>query len=91
MIAAIRQGLVGFGHFWWDFLIGDTPELALATGVIVAVNVTFLPGVTGSGVGAEALRTKSNVPILATKASAVPFNVPWKGVDGASGKVAELL
>ena len=37
MIAAIRQGLVGFGHFWWDFLIGDTPELALATGVIVAV------------------------------------------------------
>ena len=26
-----------FGHFWWDFLVGDTPELALATGVIVAV------------------------------------------------------
>ncbi|MGO9855426.1 MAG: hypothetical protein ACLPYY_10330 [Acidimicrobiales bacterium] len=37
MIAAIRKGLVAFGHFWWDFLIGDTPELALATGVIVAV------------------------------------------------------
>ncbi len=37
MIAAIRKGIVAFGHFWWDFLIGDTPELALATGVIIAV------------------------------------------------------
>ncbi len=35
MIAAIRKGIVAFGRFWWDFLIGDTPELALATGVIV--------------------------------------------------------
>jgi hypothetical protein len=26
-----------FGHFWWDFLVGDTPELALATGAVVAV------------------------------------------------------
>lgn len=37
MITAIRRGLVALGHFWWDFLIGDTPELALATGAIVAV------------------------------------------------------
>jgi hypothetical protein len=33
----IVRGLKAFGHFWWDFVIGDTPELALATGVIVAV------------------------------------------------------
>ena len=26
---------MAFGRFWWDFLVGDTPELALATGVIV--------------------------------------------------------
>jgi hypothetical protein len=37
VIAAVRRGIVAFGHFWWDFLIGDTPELALATGVIIAV------------------------------------------------------
>ncbi len=37
MIGAVKRGLKAFGHFWWDFLIGDTPELALATGVIVAV------------------------------------------------------
>ena len=28
---------MAFGRFWWDFVIGDTPELALATGVIVAL------------------------------------------------------
>ncbi len=37
----MTDGVVGalraFGHFWWDFLIGDTPELALATGIIVGV------------------------------------------------------
>lgn len=26
-----------FCHFWWDFLVGDTPELFLATLVIVGV------------------------------------------------------
>ena len=36
-MAAIRKGIVAFGRFWWDFLVGDTPELALATGVVAAV------------------------------------------------------
>jgi len=31
------RGVKAFGHFWWDFLVGDTPELALATGIIVAL------------------------------------------------------
>jgi hypothetical protein len=35
--AVIAKGLRAFGRFWWDFVIGDTPELALATGVIIAV------------------------------------------------------
>jgi hypothetical protein len=26
---------VGFGHFWWDFLIGDTPELFVGALVVV--------------------------------------------------------
>jgi hypothetical protein len=33
----IRRGGRAFGHFWWDFLIGDAPELFVATLVIVAV------------------------------------------------------
>jgi hypothetical protein len=27
----------GFGRFWWDFLVGDTPELFVAVVVIVGV------------------------------------------------------
>jgi len=33
----IVRGVKAFGKFWWDFLVGDTPELALATGIIVAL------------------------------------------------------
>jgi hypothetical protein len=35
--ASLARALRAFGHFWWDFLIGDTPEVALAAGLIVAV------------------------------------------------------
>jgi hypothetical protein len=31
----VNRWLVGFGRFWWDFLIGDTPELTL--GAVLAV------------------------------------------------------
>ncbi|HXC18487.1 MAG TPA: hypothetical protein VNT80_01130 [Acidimicrobiales bacterium] len=27
----------GFGQFWWDFLVGDTPELFVAALVIIGV------------------------------------------------------
>ena len=29
--------LKGFGRFWYDFLVGDTPELFVATLVIIGV------------------------------------------------------
>jgi hypothetical protein len=35
------RGLVAFGRFWWDFLVGDTPELFLATLVVVGVAFLF--------------------------------------------------
>ena len=69
----------------------ETVPVNPPTGVIVTVKAALAPGITGSGAGKEAVSVKSNVPILATKASAVPFNVPWKGAAGASGKVAGLL
>lgn len=32
----VRRPLVAFGRFWWDFLIGDTPELFVAVvGIVV--------------------------------------------------------
>jgi hypothetical protein len=36
-VDAAARLLRAFGHFWWDFLVGDTPELAVATGIIVAI------------------------------------------------------
>ncbi len=47
MTAAVVRAIRWFGRFLWDFLIGDTPELALATGVLVGV--AFLLDGTGSG------------------------------------------
>jgi hypothetical protein len=34
---AVARAVRAFGHFWWDFLVGDTPELAVATGAIVGL------------------------------------------------------
>jgi hypothetical protein len=33
--AKLGRLLAAFGHFWWDFLIGDTPEILVASLVIV--------------------------------------------------------
>ena len=32
-----RRAVAGFGRFWWDFLIGDTPELFV--GAVAAVGL----------------------------------------------------
>ncbi len=31
----VRRAAVAFGRFWWDFLIGDTPELFVGTLLVV--------------------------------------------------------
>jgi len=38
--AVARRALVAFGRFWWDFLVGDTPELLV--GAVVAVGLAAL-------------------------------------------------
>ena len=35
----LRRGARAFGHFWWDFLIGDAPELFAATLVVIVMAV----------------------------------------------------
>jgi hypothetical protein len=37
--------LKAFGHFWWDFLVGDTPELFVATLVILAITALLAKAV----------------------------------------------
>jgi hypothetical protein len=34
-VTVVRDGVRAFGRFWWEFLVGDTPELLFATAVIV--------------------------------------------------------
>lgn len=41
MTGAITRGLRAFGRFWWDFLVGDTPELFVAMLVLVGVAFTL--------------------------------------------------
>jgi hypothetical protein len=36
-MSAVGRAIRAFGRFWWDFLVGDTPELALATGALVGL------------------------------------------------------
>jgi large-conductance mechanosensitive channel len=36
-VKTIGGAVRAFGQFWWDFLVGDTPEVALAVGVIVGL------------------------------------------------------
>ena len=36
-MSSVRRALDAFGRFWWEFLVGDTPELFVATLVIVGV------------------------------------------------------
>ena len=47
-----RRWLVAFGRFWWDFLVGDTPELLI--GVLIALGVVALL-VKGAGLNAVAV------------------------------------
>lgn len=34
---AVKRAVVAFGRFWWDFLVGDTPELFVAMLVVVGL------------------------------------------------------
>jgi hypothetical protein len=36
-VKTVGRLLKAFGLFWWDFLVGDTPELALATAALVGL------------------------------------------------------
>ena len=36
----LQRALRAFGLFWWDFLVGDTPEFAVAT--LAVIGLAFL-------------------------------------------------
>ena len=72
MRALLARAVKAFGRFWWDFIVGDTPELALATGIIVAlaflisgervVGVILLPLLAAGFLLASTLRGRRRAP-----------------------------
>ena len=40
MIQLVWRGIKGFGAFWVDFLIGDSPEIAV--GVVIILGISFI-------------------------------------------------
>ena len=71
-MSVVRDGLRAFGRFWWEFLVGDTPELFVATLVIVgvafglrshrAVAVVVLPVLAIAMLTASAYRGRKRAP-----------------------------
>jgi hypothetical protein len=39
-VSVVGKWVGAFGRFWWDFLIGDTPELFAA--VLVVIGLAFV-------------------------------------------------
>jgi hypothetical protein len=37
----VTRSIAAVGHFWWDFLVGDTPELFLATLVVIGLAIVL--------------------------------------------------
>ncbi len=35
----MKRAVIAFGRFWWDFLVGDTPELFVGT--LVALGAAY--------------------------------------------------
>ena len=47
----VLRFLRGFGRFWYDFVIGDDPKIAVAVATVLALGAVLVAaGVTGSGV-----------------------------------------
>lgn len=64
----MKRALRAFGAFWWDFLVGETPEFLFVAGALIGlaylvhahrmVGVVLLPVVTLLSVAASAWRVK---------------------------------
>jgi lipopolysaccharide export LptBFGC system permease protein LptF len=64
----MRRAARAFGEFWWDFLIGDTPEFLVVALVVVALafalrthrsaGVVVLPLLTATAVAFSAWRVR---------------------------------
>jgi hypothetical protein len=57
----VGRAVVAFGRFWWEFLVGDTPELAL--GALAVIGLAAI--LSGLGVTAVVVVPAAVVAVLA--------------------------
>ena len=72
-MSGVTRALRAFGHFWWEFVVGDTPELAAAAAVVVglaflvaddhAVGVGLVPAVTTAFLGFSTYRGRRRTTV----------------------------
>ncbi len=58
------RALIGFGRFWWDFLVGDTPEIFLAVVVTLVAVALLSEGAHHPGVAAALLVVMALVTLV---------------------------
>jgi hypothetical protein len=56
--SGVWRYVAAFGHFWWEFLVGDTPELLAGAVVVVAVGALLAHH------GAARVLTVAAMPVL---------------------------
>jgi hypothetical protein len=57
----VGRAVVAFGRFWWEFLVGDTPELAVGALAVIGLAAVL----SGLGVAAVILVPTAVVAVLA--------------------------
>jgi hypothetical protein len=57
----VGRAVVAFGRFWWEFLVGDTPELTLGALAVIGLAAVL----SGLGVTAVVLVPAAVVALLA--------------------------
>ncbi len=70
----IARWLSAFGMFWWDFLVGDTPELFIGTVGIVGVGAILTHAKITSAVTVGFLPVLAAAMLALTVARARPRN-----------------
>jgi hypothetical protein len=50
----LTRWLAAFGRFWWDFLVGDTPELLIGVLIALGVVAVLVKGPSLNAVGVAA-------------------------------------
>jgi len=69
-VNGVARAIAAFGRFWWDFLVGDTPELFAATVALVVLAVVF---------GHVAALRSVGVPVLLVAAVGFLGLSTWRG------------